>query len=62
MPRKLIVPQIKTKFYDMDVYIPENHIDNLLFMYGEGWKTPVAKYYDTKLHKENSKRFRRYFR
>ena len=61
VPKNLLFPKITYKFYDMDVWIPENYIQNIEFMYGESWRTPIKNYYDTPIHVENYKRFRNYY-
>lgn len=61
IPKKLIIPQKKVKFYDLDIWIPEKTIEYIEFMYGENWKIPIVNYIGSKTHKENSNKFRRYF-
>jgi phosphorylcholine metabolism protein LicD len=62
IPKRLVVPQIKTTFCNTLTWMPENFMDNIKFMYGESWQTPIAGYTGGKIHRENSKRFRRYFK
>ena len=61
MPKRYMVPQMKSIFYDTEIYIPENYEENLEFMYGDNWRTPNVNYTNSDEHKENAKKFKRFF-
>lgn len=62
IPKSYMVPQIKAIFYDTEIYIPKNYEDNLEFMYGNNWRMPNVTYTNSDEHKENAKKFKRFFK
>jgi len=57
LPKNLLIPQIKDKFYDLDVWIPKNYMKFIKYVYGESWQEPLENYIGSKLHSKNSKKF-----
>lgn len=59
LPKNLLVPQVKTMFYDVDVWLPENYMGFIKRVYGESWQKSIDNYIGSNIHKKNSKKFRR---
>lgn len=62
IPKDYMIPQKPVSFYGSECYIPVNYEDNLDFMYGKTWKTPNPEYTNSDDHKENAKKFKRFYR
>jgi len=59
LPKNILTPQIKDKFYDLDVWIPKNYMEFIKYVYGKDWQKPLTNYLGSELYKKNSKKFHR---
>jgi phosphorylcholine metabolism protein LicD len=58
IPVEFMFPQIKSKFYGVEISIPKNYEKNLKFMYGEDWMIPDPKYINSAKHRKSGNRFK----